>query len=182
MFTSMGKQDRTPRLLTMDARIVGEQLVAAIRAMRDGHGWPGVARYELDPWCERLKHALEQAGVVFAYRENIVRIAEPTAGPKHWPARAVDIRETKPVSTPDLRRHVFAAYAQAMALYGAERAFESAVNETLRRQRGWNLATAVDHTRKFIVPAYERAMPAKRPVDPGDGDDPGPGAPARRAA
>ena len=102
----MVQPDRTPPLLPMDPCIALEQLVAAIKAVDRKIGWRGTITYNLEPWCDAVREHLHDLGVILAYRENIVRLAEAPENRKEWPVRAVDVLDKKPVSTADLRRHV----------------------------------------------------------------------------
>jgi hypothetical protein len=179
MFSFMGDDNKPPIYEPIDPTIAVDYLMDALRWAHDKRdGWPNLVRYDLRNWCHLLFDSLRNQGVVLTIRSRIVALRPPPETQKEYPARVVDVRWSKPVSTPELRAHAFAAYASAYALYGKAAAFQAAVNETLRRQKTWGEGTCADHTRRFIVPAYQRAFP-KAFAGSEEPEPPEPGAPIR---
>jgi len=117
-------------------------------------------RYELINWCGLVTDELRERQAAIVAIPTVVDF--PKERRKVPPAYLAEAGRKDHVSTPELRRHAFAVYAAAMAYHGSEEAFEAAVWETLRRARNWTEAAAAEHTRRFIVSAYERAFPPKR--------------------
>ncbi|MDB5358804.1 MAG: hypothetical protein JWO51_101 [Rhodospirillales bacterium] len=135
-------------------------LALAIRAANRTRECPRGIMGEVVLWCGLVIHELGTR------QARIVRIPEVIAFPppprRQLPTYLTEAGATPHVSTLDLRRHAFAAYAMAMAFHGPEEAFDAAVTVTLQRAGNWTLAAAAQHTKRFIVPAYERAFPAAR--------------------
>ena len=146
-------------LIEIEHRVLHELVTEVLRAMPELPN--GRMRGDVERWSHLLLDRLKRSNLRFAYGATVTRLPPPKEPDR--PTYVLEIGDVGRVSTPEIRRRAFGAYAQAMA-FGDERdAYEAAVIETLRLTRNWSRKVAAMHTDKFIVPAYRRAFPPKAP-------------------
>lgn len=161
MFSGMREHARA-ELTEMEGRVAIELVIEIMRGMPD-YPARGI-RGDLERWCSLLLQRLRDAKVRIAYGATITRLPPPKE--PYRPSYVIEAGSADRVSTPELRRRAFGAYAQGMAFGDENDAFEAAVIETLRLTRNWSRKVASMHTIKFVVPAYQRAFPPKAPPYP----------------
>lgn len=145
-------------LVPIEGPSAAHLLAIAIRAAEKQRGYPshGIMG-DLILWCGVTVDELRERQAAIVRLTEVIEFPSP---PKRTaPAYLHEAGLAPHVSTREIREHAFAAYAAGMAHGGPEAAFDAAVTETLRRTGNWTEAAAAAHTKRFVVPAYERAFP-----------------------